>query len=309
MAPEQFRGFIGPQSDVYGLGATLYEMLTGRPPFQGSTDEETVRQALNEPVQPPRLANPEVDRELERLCLRCLENKPEHRYATAAEVRRDLEHYLKTGQGPRPLTFWEWFWRTMERKVHFEHGESWSRITRFWALYTAAGHAAMFGLLELGAPGWGYWLWFLVFHTLGWAPIWLILGRSRRELDSTEWGVLLNWAGAVAADGLLLALFCPLSGTPPPESVARAYPAWMAMHGLMWFMEARAYWGRFYLLGLSFFAAAALMPLAGVFAPLAFAAVNSTGLLLLSYALRQSTWMPRTRRPRGSNPESSNFTT
>lgn len=297
MAPEQVRRYIGPQCDVYGLGATLYEMLTGRPPFRGSTDEETCRQILNEPVQPPRLANPELDGELERLCLRCLEKKTEHRYGSVADVLHDLRHYLDTGQGPAPLTFWEWFRRTLERKVHFEHGAVWSHITGFWAAYTAVGHAAMFGLLQLGVPGWGYWLWFLAFHFVGWTPIWVKLGLGRRRLDPTERGVMLNWAGAIVADALLLALFCPLAGTPPPEAVARVYPAWMAMHGLMWFMEARAYWGRFYLLGITFFIAAALLPLFGLFAPLAFATVNSVALLWLSATLRFAGWVTRTPKP------------
>jgi hypothetical protein len=292
MAPERLEGRRTRQCDVYSIGATLYELLTGRPPFLASTTTETVRQVREEPVTPPRKLNPELDGELERLCLLCLEKNPKDRYHTAGEVFHDLRHYLETGQGPLPPTFWRWLWRVMERKVHFEHGGVWSGITLIWAAYTLIGHGAMFLLLRAGAPGWGYWAWFAAFHVVGWVPLWVKLGRSGRSLDPTERGILLNWLGCVAADALLFALFCPLSGTPPPESVARVYPAWMTMHGLMWVMEARAYWGRFYLLGAGFFAAAGamqfLLTLAPPFAALAFALVNAAALAWLAYALRNA---------------------
>ncbi len=97
MAPEQVgmgRGRIGPASDVYSLGAILYQMLTGRPPFQAATALDTVFLVLEQDPLPPRLLNPRVDRDLELIALKCLQKPADLRYASAAGLAADLEAYL-----------------------------------------------------------------------------------------------------------------------------------------------------------------------------------------------------------------------
>ena len=86
---------LGPACDIYGLGAVLYEMLTGRPPFRAASPVDTIMQVIaNDPV-PPRLLNPKVDPDLETICLKCLEKDPLHRYGTAEAVADDLNRYLQ----------------------------------------------------------------------------------------------------------------------------------------------------------------------------------------------------------------------
>jgi len=97
MAPEQAagnRGVIGPASDVYSLGSILYQMLTGRPPFQAATPVDTVLLVLEQDPLPPRLLNAKADRDLELISLRCLQKPAELRYATAGRLADDLEAYL-----------------------------------------------------------------------------------------------------------------------------------------------------------------------------------------------------------------------
>ena len=97
MPPEQAgakRGEVGPAADVYALGGTLYALVTGRPPFQAATAMDTVIQVISDEPVPPRRLNASIPRDLETICLKCLEKEPGKRYASAAALGEDLGRYL-----------------------------------------------------------------------------------------------------------------------------------------------------------------------------------------------------------------------
>jgi serine/threonine protein kinase/Tfp pilus assembly protein PilF len=98
MAPEQAAGEttkLSKATDVYGLGAVLYQLLTGHPPFAGGTTYETIRLLRDTEPRQPRQLNPKIDRDLSTISLKCLEKDPQRRYATALALAEDLEHWLR----------------------------------------------------------------------------------------------------------------------------------------------------------------------------------------------------------------------
>ncbi len=147
MPPEQASGKVGevgPQADVYALGAVLYCALAGRPPFQAATPLDTLLQVLEQDPVPLRRLNASVPRDLETIAMKCLQKDPRHRYATAAELAEDLRRFLNDEPiRARPVTSVERAWR-------------WLRGRRRSVGFTAAVVAATLLLASLGLGGW-YW--------------------------------------------------------------------------------------------------------------------------------------------------------
>src|SRR5438876_2811977 len=137
MAPEQAVGnnaAISSATDVYGLGAVFYQLLTGQPPFAGGTTYETIKLLLDTEPRQPRQLNPKIDRDLSTICLKCLEKDPTRRYSSALALTEDLECWLKH----EPIQ--------AKRSGVFTHGRKW-----LWRNPTAAGLIASLVALAVGA--------------------------------------------------------------------------------------------------------------------------------------------------------------
>ena len=144
MAPEQAAGLthkIGPACDIYALGAILYELLTGRPPFRAATILETLEQVRRQEPTPPRQLNRSAPRNLETICLKCLHKEPHRRYASAEELADDLNRFLEHEPiQARPVGAWE-------------RGLKWVRRR------PAVTLAVLVGVLLIGGTAGGAWLW------------------------------------------------------------------------------------------------------------------------------------------------------
>ncbi len=280
MAPEQARGEIdriGTHTDVYALGALLYEMLTGRPPFRGAGPMETlwlIRE--QDPVEPRRL-RPTIDQNLQTICMTCLAREPRRRYATAQELTEDLRRYLRQESIlARPPAVGEQLLRTF-RESPFPYDIT---AVRFRLLGYAAFHLAVqvgiFLLLAYRGPEWLVWLAVLTMH----APLCFLLqtddSASLLPSNPAERHLWALWTGHfMASAGVFLAYRIQHH----PDYVAAvldAYPAYTALTGLAFFVMGSSIWFRNSLFGVLWIVLAAAMPLFPRYAPLAYAALNAT---------------------------------
>ena len=258
MAPEQAagsRGQLGPATDVYSMGALLYQMLTGRPPFQAATALDTVLLVLEQDPVPPRLLNPLADRELELIALRCLQKPTDLRYESAGKLGDDLEAYLagepiaaRSGRLSAVVA------RLFRETHHVSVLENWGLLWMWHALallvLCLTTNAMLYGNVTAPLAYVALWGGGLAV----WAPTFWLLRRRSGPVTFIERQIAHVWAGSVVASVGLFGVEWIMD-----LPVLSLSPVLGLINGIVFTVKAGILTGEFYIQAVALFLTAALM--------------------------------------------------
>lgn len=289
MSPEQAGGggrVIGPASDVYSLGAILYHMLTGEPPFQGSSPVDAVMKVIEQDPIPPRQLNRNVDRDLEIIAVRCLQKPPDLRYASAKALAADLEAYLNNEpisarSGRLTQVVSRWFRETHHATVL----ENWGLLWMWHSLALLVACLLTNILFWNGVSNrWYYFcLWSAGFGT--WAAVFWALRHRQGPVTFVERQIAHIWAAALVS---IIALF-PLEaylGLP----LLKLSPVLGLIAGMVFLVKAGILSGLFYIQAAALFITAGLMAIWPSYEHLVFGIVSAACFFFpgLKYYRQQS---------------------
>jgi hypothetical protein len=291
MAPEQAAGRtheIGAAADIHALGAILYEMLTGRPPFRGATAIETIEQVRTlEPV-PPRDLRPGIPRDLETICLKCLEKEPERRYSTAAALADDLKRYLD-GEAivARPAGTMGRLTRTLGRNRLGGEFRPWSHLLFQFAVIAFVAHLLLHFAYVARQP-----IAILVgihcamFVLMG-VALWAARSRRSLPVGPEEHRLWLQAIGYLMACAIVRFISNAQAADENAVYAMADFPYFSVLAALLFFLMGGTYWGRCYLFSAAFLAVSMLTVFWPTSAVLAFGTAWSVALLSLGLHLRQ----------------------
>ncbi len=288
MAPEQAGGSfsgefqagaktIGPAADIYSLGAILYELLTGRPPFLAASPVDTLLLVRSEEPVRPRLLNPRIDLDLELICRKCLEKRPEHRYAAAAALAADLEAFL-AGEpvSARSSSLVYFFSRIFRETHHAPVLENWGVLWMWHSLKIFLLCAVTSWMYHQGFRShWNY----LALWSVGlivWGSIFWAWRKRAGPVTFVERQIAHAWGGGVIAS---IAVFVVEVLLDLP--VLKLSPVLAVIAGVVFLVKAGTLSGWFYIAaGMSFAAAVPMATLGPPLGPLLFGFVSAVGFFV-----------------------------
>lgn len=288
MPPEQASGNtkkVGPEADVYSLGAILYCLLTGRPPFQAATVMDTLMQVIEQEPPPVRQLNSSVPADLDAICAKCLMKDPAQRYATADELAEDLGRFL-SGE-------------TVNARNHSVAGRVATALQRSQYDVQFSGYSnllygiAVVVLLDQFTATWIIWtrqpIYLLpVAHSIQTVLIGLLFWRTRTDgilpknpAERQMWAV---WGGFIVTCGVL-GITHQLNAGGDLAAELELYPNLAAASGFAFCFLGSTYWGQCYIIAAAFFALAFVMVLNLTWAPIEFGGFWALILLIVAQRL------------------------
>jgi serine/threonine-protein kinase len=274
MSPEQAagsRGDVGPASDVWSLGAILYQMLTGRPPFQASSPMDTLLAVLEADPPVPRSIDRRIDRDLEMIALKSLQKPQELRYASAAQLAADLRAFL-AGEpvAARQGGFADVVARLFRETHHAVVLENWGLLWMWHSVVVLSLCVTTDVLAWQGVTTrWPY----LVLWAGGlalWAPIFWALRHRNGPVTAVERQIAHIWGGSVIASVMLFWVEALLD-----LPVLKLSPVLPLLAGLVFFAKAGILSGAFYIQAAVLFATALVMCVAGPVGHIIFGVVSA----------------------------------
>jgi len=287
MPPEQVSGnnaTVGPLSDVYSLGATLYCLLTGRPPFQAATALDTLLQVIHQEPVAPRQLNPAIPKDLETICLKCLQKDPARRYASAAafaeDLRRSLNGEMISASQPRLVDHLRFALQHNRDDIELA---AWARILWWFHWLVPLTEATVWSFRTFGMPNFHACAFgtrageFTVMAGILWhyrAEWWPPRTASARHMLS-QWIAFILGCHLAVYVAVVVHL---LSGSSGPMYLFDVYPTFAILSGVLWFTPGSNFWGYCYAFGAAFFGLAAILPFTQDIEPLMFGCLWSVCL-------------------------------
>lgn len=293
MSPEQASGKtseVGCPSDVYSLGAILYCLLTGRPPFQAANPIDTMMQVIEQNPVPIRLLNRNVPSDLEAIALKCLSKSIGLRYSSTKELVRDLDRYLKGESVIASNSNWSnRLFQLVSRSRDDEQMRAWSSIIRSFSVIVLCTEVA---IQILGSTGQLKWI--LATRVLQTVVFGAVLARNRKLWMSSLHPAILQmlslWVAFFVACYLHVMISIEkkwLEGELSNLDYFYSYPTFLLFSGFLFSALGRQYWGGCYVIGACFFMLGLITPLISFLAPAIFGISWFVVLMLISRRLDQ----------------------
>ena len=258
MSPEQAagaRGQVGVASDVYSLGAILYHMLTGHPPFLGVSPVDTVMMVIEQDPIAPRVLNRQVDRRLEMISMRCLQKPQDLRYTSADGLASDLDAYLRNDMVSATIgRFGQVVGNVFRETHHATILENWGLLWMWHSLVLLVASIATQVFFWMGITNRNYYWPMWTFGLATWAVVFWIIRRRMGPVMFVERQIAHVWAASMCAVALLFPLEHVLN-----LKVLSLAPVLGALAGMTFLIKAGMLSGSFYIQSVVMFATAILM--------------------------------------------------